>query len=178
MKKWISILTAALILAAAVSAVSAGGTLAYIAQRTGRVENRFGAAGEPGVEVTECFDGTVKTDVAVKNTGSVAGYIRCEVVVSLLNEDGTVAPVQPVPGRDYSITYSGGWIYGVDGYWYYPRPVPAGGSTDVLIRSCESLCPDYHLSVTVLAQLVQATPGAAATDAWGVTRDDAGTIRK
>lgn len=178
MKKRISILAAALILAAAVSAVSAGGTLAYLAQRTGRVENRFGAAGEPGVAVTECFDGTVKSDVAVKNTGSVAGYIRCEVVVSLLKEDGTVAPVQPVPGQDYSIAYSGSWIFSGDGYWYYPRPVPAGGSTEVLIRSCESRNPDYNLSVTVLAQLVQAAPGTAVEGAWGVTRDSTGGIRK
>ena len=58
-----------------------GGTIAYIVTSTSAVENTFTPA-EVKTEINETFDGTVKSDVSVANTGEVAAYIRAAIVVS------------------------------------------------------------------------------------------------
>ena len=59
--------------------VLAGGTVAFLATRTDKVENTF----VPGVvtcEVTENTTATSKSNVQSKNTGNVSAYLRAYVV--------------------------------------------------------------------------------------------------
>lgn len=71
-------------LIAAVIAVLIGGagvTAAFIITGTPQLENTF-SPGRVACEITENFNGTVKTDAAVKNTGDVRAYIRAEIIVT------------------------------------------------------------------------------------------------
>ena len=66
---------------------------------------------------------------------------------------------------------------GGDGLYYYELPVEPGESTTVLcepMRMGTSVSPTgaaVYQQITVLAEAVQALPGKAAQEAWGVTVD-------
>ena len=158
-----------------------GGTIAYIVTSTSAVENTFTPA-EVKTEINETFDGTVKSNVSVANTGEVAAYIRAAIVVSWKTTTGETYAVAPVADTDYTITLNtaNGWIKLGD-YWYCKAPVAAGSSTAVLIDECklkEGVTPPdgYYLSVDVITSAIQAEPTDAVTDSWGVTLDDAKNI--
>lgn len=159
-------------LAVLVLAISCGVTLAYLYTETTPVQNTF-TAGKVDTEIVEDFDGTVKQNVAIKNTGNVPSYIRVMLVFTWSSEDGSlVYPTTPVAGTDYEIAYgnSAFWKQGVDGYWYYTAPVNAGDSTANLIDSVkmvEGKAPDgYYLSVEVIASSIQTTPTDAVVNSW------------
>ncbi len=159
-------------------------TLAYIFTSTGDVKNIF-TPSEVGGDVVEDFDGEVKENVRVKNTGDVESYIRASVIVTWMNEAGTeVAPTLPVEGTDYTIEYADemttSWIKADDGFWYYTVPVAPGDETDYLITECKPTesanKPDgYYLSVEIIASSIQSTPASVVTEQWdsGVSAVDA-----
>ena len=154
-----------------------GGTIAYIVTSTTAVENTFTPA-KVETEINETFDGTVKTNVSVKNTGDVAAYIRAAIVVSWKTAAGDTYAEAPVAGTDYTITLNtaNGWIELGD-YWYCKAPIAVGANTAVLIDRCElksGVTPPegYFLSVDVITSAIQAEPTDAVTDSWGVTLDD------
>lgn len=160
-----------------------GGSLAYLITSTDPVKNVF-TPGSVTPDITEEFDGSVKNDVAVKNTGNVPVYIRAKVIVTWENADGTVLGEQPVAGEDYDITYTAnGWIQGSNGFYYYTTPVGASASTGVLFTGCEPKKPapqeGYTLHVEILSQSIQAgqtTDGVnPVVHAWGVTLGEDGT---
>lgn len=145
------------------------GTVAYIEYRPPEIVNTFTAVGAPEPVIVEDFTegGTVKSNVKVHlEDGTGVYYIRAAVVVTLLNEDGTTAAIIPQEDEHYSITMGSGWTK-QGNYWYYNSAVLAGGSTRNLIESCSTLNSDYHLSVDVLAQTIQANPENAALAEWG-----------
>lgn len=165
-------LTAALI--AVMCIVISAVTLAYIFTNTGEVKNIF-TPSEVGGDVVENFDGEVKKDVCVKNTGDVESYIRAGVIVTWMNEAGTeVAPTLPVEGTDYTIEYADAttsWVKADDGFWYYTKPVAPGVTTDYLIKECKLIegvtPPDgYYLSVEIIASSIQSTPATVVTEQW------------
>ena len=154
------------------------GTLAYILTRTGETENIF-TPGKAACEVTEDFDGTVKSNVAVKNTGNTDVYIRAAVNVTWVQEDEsggrTAAAAVPRAGVDYTLTLAEntGWILGSDGFWYYQTPVAPGESTGVLIERCAltgdaAIPAGCRLSVEILSSSLQAVPASAVQEHWGV----------
>ena len=177
-RKKIYVLLAAILVPLTMATV--GSTLAYVASKTEQVSNSFDRA-EMTCEITETFDGNIKSNVAIKNTSTqdgVAGYFRAAVIVSWENEMGVVYAKSPVAGTDYTIAYNlkgpgndNGWIKGEDGYYYWPAEVAAGGSTGVLITTCQPVAgraPEgYTLVVDILAQIIQSNPDSAVTDAWG-----------
>lgn len=151
----------------------AGGiTLAYIFTQTQPIENTFRPT-EVTVEIEEEFDGSVKSDVKITNTGTAPSYIRAAVVVTWVTSDGSTLAETPVEGEDYDITYAEntGWFKGDDGYWYYTTPVNPNESTGILIDECTQLAEktDCQLAVEILASAIQSDPSDAATEAWGVT---------
>lgn len=188
-------LTAILLSLALFAALTLSGTLAFLIDGDNNVDNTF----EPGrvsCKVNENFDGKVKSNVAVKNTGNVKAYIRAAVVVTWQDEDGNIYPKAPVETEDYTINYktdeqiaqdadnftSGQWIQ-VGDYYYWNQPVlsvdenSSKCSTGILITECkpvENRAPDgYHLVVDVLASAIQADGvnaqnEKAVKDAWGV----------
>ena len=152
--------------------VAVGVTVAYVVTRTDTVKNTFDPV-DVNCEVKETFDGTKKTDVSVKNTGTTAAYIRALVVVNWISPTGSVYSKVPVEGDDYTIKYGSGWKKSnVDGFWYCISDIDPNDNTPVLIKTSSPVAngaPDgYSLSVSILASAIQSSPDSAVYDAWGV----------
>lgn len=160
-----------------------GGTVAYLIDMTTPVTNTFVPAKVPP-EVTENFDGDVKKDVAIKNTGNVDAYIRVKVVVTWKDASGNVYKTAPVAGTDYTWTWptDTNWKE-LNGFWYYTKPVAAGDSTAVLFTDCKQLSTanvpkGYSLSVDIHAQTVQAEPSSVVEETWGVVITEGSVTKK
>ena len=174
-KKLLIIIIAVLVTVMSVT----GATIAYIYTETPPVENSF----EPvyvSCKVEEQFDGTVKSNVAVRNTGNIDAYVRATFVIMWVADDGSVYGKAPVLGTDYSIVYgSPKWTLGSDGFYYYANPVSGGDVTDVLVEAIriKGTAPEgYSLVVHVTATAIQSTPANAVADVWGVEILDNGGL--
>lgn len=146
-----------------------GSSLAWLMDSTTEVKNEF-IPGDVTPEVTEGFDGEVKSDVKIQNNGNVPAYIRAKLVFTWQNEAGEVLGVAPTVG-DYTITWTkAGWEDGSDGYYYYTTPVAPGQFTGVLATDIKQNTPNpaegYTLHVEVLAESIQAEPSRAVSEAW------------
>lgn len=149
--------------------LSVGGTLAYLVTNSGPVTNTF-TPGEVKTEIKEPgWDGTVKENVTIKNTGDVAVYIRAAIVANWVDADGNIiAPA--TKGTDYTnFNSDNGWVER-DGYYYWTSSVAVGGSTGNLIDSCQPIAnakPEGadHLQMDILSQAIQAEPEQARIDA-------------
>lgn len=194
-KRAVVLLTATALLLAAV----VGGTVAYLVDRTGDVINTFNPT-KADIIIEEKdpegndFDGTVKENVKIKNTGDLAVYVRAKIVVSWKVEvsEGVFETYGqlPVEGTDYTITWgkNTGWdMETSDDFYYYQTPVFKNAYTGILIDECKPVidsdgndtAPEgYHLHVEVLSQAIQAVPTTAVEQAWGVTVANDGTISK
>lgn len=161
--------------------VVVGTTLAFLFTQTDPLENKFQPT-KVTCSIEESFDGKVKKDVKITNTGTTDAYIRTSVVVTWKNSDGSIAAEKPIEGTDYEIDYAEntGWIKGADGYWYYTNPVAPGASTGDLIKQCTQKVEKdgCRLEVEILASAIQSEPTEAVTEAWGVTVASDGTISK
>lgn len=146
---------------------SVSGTLAYLSTSSDSVENTFTPT-STGTDVTEDFKDNVKNNVAIKNTGDIAVYIRAGVVITWEKADGTVYAQKPVAGKDYQIEWTrDGWSeLQSDGFYYYNSRVASQDSTGVLFTNCTPLtnapAEGYTLHVEIIAQSIQA-------DGLGVT---------
>ena len=153
-----------------------GSSLAWLMDSTPKVKNEF-IPGDVTPEVTEGFDGNVKSDVKIQNTGNVDAYIRAKLVFTWQNKAGEVLGVAPTSG-DYTITWEKkGWKEGSGGYYYYTSKVGSGESTGVLATGIKQITPNpakgYTLHVEVLAESIQAEPVKAVREAWNWTPSNA-----
>lgn len=154
-------------------ALAVGTTFALLKASTAPVENTFTAA-KSGTDIVEKLDGSQKTSIAVKNTGTAVSYVRVKLVMNWVDESGNVSaePVNITP----SITDN--WFL-KDGIYYYKMPVAAKDFTTNLLKTpiTQDAAPEgYHLEVTVLAESIQAAPSKAVTDSWGVRVDSNGYL--
>ena len=167
--------SSALIIALALILVLAvGGTVAYIFTHTGPVINTFTPA-DVKVDIQEDFDGRVKKNVNVKNTGDTDAYIRIKLVTYMADSEGNPIAENAsipsfVPGSDWSYCES-------DDTYYYGKPVAPNGKTSDLIGN-DGITLKEGQVVEVLAEGIQAMPKQAVIDAWGVTVDSNGSISK
>ena len=168
--KWI-IFFAAVIL---VIFIGAGAALSYISAESEPVRNDL-VAGKVSCEVVEVFDGSVKTDVAVKNTGNTSAYIRCDVIAnwqSKTNSEEILARA-PVEGVDFEIVAgSSVWVEGQDGYWYHSEPIEPDEMTEIFIEKISPVteAPEgYELSVEIIASAIQANPASVVETSWNVS---------
>ena len=156
-----------------------GGTLAFIMTASEEKTNTFTPA-QISCDVMEEFDGTVKRNAAVKNTGGTEAYIRAAVNVTWMKDENasgqTITAKVPQADVDYELIFhtDTGWIKGADGYWYYQTPVAPGAVTAAFVRECRQLeganVPQgYHLSVEIVASAIQSSPEKAVTQQWNVT---------
>ena len=161
---------------------AAGGTIAYIVTQTGGITNTFTAATVDNEVTEDEFNGEVKSNVAVKNTGDVTSFVRAQVIITWQNEAGNVYAAAPQKDTDYTISYGtdNGWTLGSDGFWYYSDPVNAEASTKALIEECKWIkdAPEtgYTLHVEILSQSVQASPDTAVTSLWTGTSVNGGKL--
>lgn len=154
-------------------ALAVGTTFALLKASTAPVENTFTAA-KSGTDIVEKLDGSQKTSIIVKNTGTAVSYVRVKLVMNWVDESGNVSaePVNITP----SITDD--WFL-KDGIYYYKMPVAAKDFTTNLLQTpiTQDAAPEgYHLEVTVLAESIQAAPSKAVTDSWGVRVDSNGYL--
>ncbi len=155
-------------------ALAVGTTFALLKANTEPVTNTFTAA-KSGTDIVEELDGSQKTSIAVKNTGTAVSYVRVKLVMNWVDGDGNVSaePVNITP----SIT--GNW-FEQDGIYYYKMPVAANdGETTNLLQTpiTQDAAPEgYHLEVTVLAESIQAAPSKAVQQSWGVGVDSNGYL--
>ena len=154
-------------------ALAVGTTFALLKANTDPVTNTFTAA-KSGTDIVEELDGSQKTSIIVKNTGTAVSYVRVKLVMNWVDENGNVSaePVNITP----SIT--GNWFL-KDGIYYYKMPVAAKDFTTNLLKTpiTQDAAPEgYHLEVTVLAESIQAAPSKAVTDSWGVGVDSNGYL--
>ena len=154
-------------------ALAVGTTFALLKANTDPVENTFTAA-KSGTDIVEKLDGSQKTSIVVKNTGTAVSYVRVKLVMNWVDENGNVSaePVNITP----SITDN--W-FEQGGIYYYKMPVAAKGETTNLLKTpiTQLNAPEgYHLEVTVLAESIQAAPSAAVQQSWGVGVDSNGYL--
>lgn len=162
-----SLLLASLLL---ILAVGVFGSISYLIDTSNAVTNTFiPGTVDPGIE--EEFDGSLKKDVVITNTGNVPAYVRAMIVVTWVDKDNNVLAEKPEKGTDYTMTGpESGWTKSTeDGYYYWNGAVQPGGATYNLITECEPReeKEGYSLSVEILTQSIQAEPAQAVTEAWG-----------
>lgn len=175
-KNFIFIASAIAILISAI-----GVTAAYLISITPTISNEFTPA-HVTCEVEESFDGNVKTDVKIRNTGNTDAFIRATIVANWVSaDDGKILSSAPIEGTDYTVEWgNGNWFKGTDGFWYYKPSVSADSVTDNLINSAQSISsPDgYILSIKILATAIQSNPETAVEDEWGVTVENSKIISR
>lgn len=149
-----------------------GGTVAYLVTQVTPVTNTF-TPSQVTCAVTEDFDGTVKSNVNVTNTGDTDAYIRVKLVTYRVNKDG-----QHIGGTaDIPNFQPGGadWVKYGD-YYYYTQPVEPGESpaTPLIgedgIRLISYTDTDGGKQVIeVMAEAIQSGPAKAVGESWNVT---------
>ena len=170
-KRIVALLVGVLLLAGVV------GTFAWLSV-TGVLVNEFGF-GSVSPSVNEKRDNNVKSDVAVKNSGSAPAYLRVAVDIYWQDQDGARLWDEPVAGKDYVIEWdkvsnasttnsARSWVVASDGFYYWTSPVAPMGETGVLIRSVdEKKTNGKNLVVDISTQAIQSTPDDAVKEAWG-----------
>ena len=154
---------AALIALVLIICVAVGGTIAYIVTQTDAVKNIFNPA-DVTIDIYENFDGQIKKNVAVENTGTTDAYIRVKLVTYMVDESGnptagTATIPEFTPGED--------WFYDNNSDAYYFRnPVAPSVRTSALIGEAGITLANGQV-VEVLAEGIQATPIDAVKAAWG-----------
>lgn len=156
-----------LIAIAALLIMTVGGTVAYLVTSAGPVENKFEPV-EVTTEIVEGFDGKVKQNVAIKNTGDIPVYVRAKVVANWCDKNGNIV----APWTDDISYNTTDWTEGSDGYWYHKGAVAAGSWTENLFGSYSYKSSDIpvgadRLEMTIVHQSVQAKPDDAVTELWG-----------
>lgn len=157
-----------------------GVTVAYLQTQTDPLENEFTPA-KVSCEVAETFDGSVKSDVSIRNTGDTDAFIRVSVVANWVKTDSenvtSVYAQQPAAGTDYTLTLATNanenWLKDGNGFYYHKAAVKPGESTAVLIAACtpiEGRAPaGYTLAVEIVASAIQASPETVAEEHWKAT---------
>lgn len=157
-------------------ALAVGTTFALLKASTAPVENTFTAA-KSGTDIVEELDGSQKTSIAVKNTGTAVSYVRVKLVMNWVSGDGKTISGEPV---NITPSITADW-FEQGGIYYYKMPVAAndGETTNLLatpITEPADKPAGCHLEVTVLAESIQAAPSKAVTESWGVGVDSNGYL--
>ena len=159
------VIATALLLALAIS-----GTVAWLTTKGAPITNTFNPS-KVACEVTESFNGTVKSSVNVKNTGDIDAYIRVKLVTYRTNEQGQhIGGTAELP----SFTLGANWVKYGD-YYYYTLPVAAGQKPAANLTDTMTLTAEYtdadggKQAIDVMAEAIQSVPAEAVGEAWGVT---------
>lgn len=153
-------------------ALAVGTTFALLKANTEPVTNTFTAA-KSGTDIVEKLDGSQKTSIVVKNTGTAVSYVRVKLVMNWVDGDGNVSaePVNITP------SIADNW-FEQGGIYYYKMPVAPDGKTENLLKADSPITEPAdkpagcHLEVTVLAESIQAAPSKAVEGAWTAVKVD------
>lgn len=148
----------------------AGGTLAWLSTKDAPIQNTF-LPTKVTCEVTERFDDStgVKSNVNVKNTGTINAFIRVKLVTYRTNDQGQhIGGMAEIP----EFTPGTGWVKHGD-YYYYTKPVAPNQAPDADLIDSMTLTKTYqdadggHQAIDVMAEAIQSVPEAAVQAAWG-----------
>lgn len=127
------------------------------------------------VSVSETFNGTTKSNVAVRNTGTTNAFVRATVVANWVTSEGMAIQTCDLTGLTFNTT---DWTLS-NGFYYCKKAIRPGNSTPNLFDTftAPSSKPDesLHLEMTVIAQGIAldyeaaSTYSAKANTAWGIT---------
>ena len=98
------------------AAATVSGTIAYLIEESGSVNNDF-TYGVVSCRVTEKFDGRVKENAAIRNTGNTPAYIRARVNVSWKDGQGRVYG-EPVSTSAYTMQFNTADWMEKEGFFY------------------------------------------------------------
>lgn len=163
-------LTAMVIATAVLLALAIGGTVAWLSTKDAPIQNKF-LPTKVTCEVTEVFDGStgVKSNVNVKNTGTINAFIRVKLVTYRTNDQGQhIGGTASLP----NFTLGEGWVKYGD-YYYYTLPVAADGTPATNLADSMTLIGSYmdtdggKQAVDVMAEAIQSVPEDAVKAAWG-----------
>lgn len=150
--------------------IAVGGTVAYLVTQDKPITNTF-TPSHVNCEVTEDFNGTVKSNVNVTNIGDTDAYIRVKLVTYRVNQDGQhIGGTATIPEFDPGTNW---FEYG--GYYYYTLPVkPNEQPTSNLISSItlKDSYPDADGGkqvIEVMAEAIQSAPAKAVGESWRVS---------
>ena len=142
-------------------ALAIGGTLAWLSTKDAPIQNKF-LPTKVTCEVTEKFDGStgVKSNVNVKNTGTIDAFIRVKLVTYRTNDHGP------------AFTLGANWVKYGD-YYYYTKPVAPNQKPETNLTDSMTLIGSYldtdggKQAVDVMAEAIQSVPEDAVKAAWG-----------
>lgn len=153
--------------------IAVSGTVAFLADNSGPVENVFTPA-KVDTEITEEFDGNTKTTVIISNAAdSIDVYVRVAVIGNWV-KDGKVVGAWTPSSDNYPFNTADADDWFVSGNYYYYKYVvaPRTATTNLLNSngiSTSTREDGAHLEITVVHQSIQAQPKTAVTEAWGET---------
>ncbi len=160
--------TAMLLATVMLFALAVGGTIAWLTDKDRPLVNTFDPS-KVTCEVQEKFDGKVKSDVNVKNTGDIDAFIRVKLVTYRTNDAGQhIGGTAALP----QFTLGANWVE-YNGYYYYTLPVAPGDKPATKLTDSMTLTESYddadggHQSIDVMAEAIQSVPEAAVKAAWG-----------
>ena len=163
-------LTAMVIATALLLALAISGTVAWLTTKDAPITNTFNPS-KVACEVTESFNGTVKSSVNVKNTGDIDAYIRVKLVTYRTNKQGQhIGGTAEIP----AFTPGAGWME-YKGYYYYTKPVAPNAQPEKALIDSIELKASYddadggRHAIDVMAEAIQSVPAKAVGEAWGVT---------
>lgn len=149
-------------------ALAIGGTVAWLSTKDAPITNTFKPS-KVACEVTENFNGEVKSNVNVKNTGTINAFVRVKLVTYRTNDQGQhIGGTASLP----NFTLGKGWVKYGD-YYYYTLPVAPGESPKTNLTDSMTLVDSYldtdggKQAVDVMAEAIQSVPEDAVRAAWG-----------
>lgn len=162
--------TAMLLATVMLFALAVGGTIAWLIDKDSPLVNTFDPS-KVTCEVQEKFDGKVKSNVNVKNTGDIDAFIRVKLVTYRTNDAGQhIGGTAALP----QFTLGANWVE-YNGYYYYTLPVAPGDKPATKLTDSMTLTESYddadggHQSIDVMAEAIQSVPAEAVGQAWGVS---------
>ena len=158
-------------------ALAIGGTVAWLSTKSASITNTF-TPSQVACEVTESFDGTVKSNVNVKNTGDTQAFIRVKLVTYRTNDkDQHIGGTATLP----DFTLGADWAKYGD-YYYYKKPVEPNQKPKANLTDSIPLTKNYndadggHQAIDVMAEAIQSVPQDAVQEAWGLLINPDGSL--
>ena len=152
-------------------ALAIGGTLAWLSTKDAPIQNTF-LPTNVTCKVTESFDRSngVKSNVNVKNTGTINAFIRVKLVTYRTNDQGQhIGGTASLP----AFTLGTGWVKYGD-YYYYTKPVAPDQKPETNLAADSMKLIDSYTdadggkqAIDVMAEAIQSVPEAAVKAAWG-----------
>lgn len=147
--------------------LAVGGAVAFLVAHTDEIKNIFNPANVE-IKTHEDFDGTVKKNVNVENTGDTDVYIRVKLVTYMQKDGVPTGDAVNIP----DFTLGDDWLYNeAEDTYYYTKPVASKATTTGLIGAKGIELVEGQV-VEVLAEGIQSLPTTAVENAWGVTVDN------